>query len=308
MSKEFKTIGELVAILESRGVATDDQTAPAIERESYYAIVNGYKGPFLDRDAMQSSSGDVYKDGTRFRWIYDLFLFDRDLRAVTFRYLARAEAAMKTAVAYSFCEAHGGGSSYLERSNFCNADGYLVPKLFQGSKSKERNENLSRLMVALENKASGKGARKPFVDHYLKAYGFVPLWVLSNDLTFGNIVNFYQLMKPEERRRVCSTLARGAAWESKSRGVLSERHLLRAAKVANAFRNLCAHDDRLYCAREESASYADMLDLLAAFLPKDERNELAEEIDNLIGFYRDRFQGVTSHEILAAMGFDGDDS
>lgn len=46
MSKEFKTIDELVAILESRGVLTDERTPRILQRESYYAIVNGYKEPF----------------------------------------------------------------------------------------------------------------------------------------------------------------------------------------------------------------------------------------------------------------------
>ena len=44
---------------------------------------------------MTSSSDDVYKDGTSFRNIYDLFLFDRELRQLTFSYLARAEAVLK---------------------------------------------------------------------------------------------------------------------------------------------------------------------------------------------------------------------
>lgn len=61
MAKEFKTIGELVDLLESRGVKTDEKTSSVLQRESYYAIVNGYKDTFLDRAAMQSSPGDVYK-------------------------------------------------------------------------------------------------------------------------------------------------------------------------------------------------------------------------------------------------------
>ena len=48
MGKEFKTIEELVNLLESRNVITDENTAPALQQESYYAIVNGYKKPFLD--------------------------------------------------------------------------------------------------------------------------------------------------------------------------------------------------------------------------------------------------------------------
>ena len=84
MAKEFKTIGELVDLLESRGVKTDEETSSVLQREGYYAIVNGYKDTFLDRAAMQSSPGDVYKKGTTFRQIYDLFRLSSSLVSVLY--------------------------------------------------------------------------------------------------------------------------------------------------------------------------------------------------------------------------------
>lgn len=59
MNKEFKTIDELVSLLASRNIIVDAETGRILQKEGYYAIVNGYKDTFLDRDAMQSSSGDV---------------------------------------------------------------------------------------------------------------------------------------------------------------------------------------------------------------------------------------------------------
>lgn len=64
MVKEFKTIEEQIALLESRGVETDENTPHQLAREGYYSIVNGYKGPFLDTNAMQRSVDDVYLEGT----------------------------------------------------------------------------------------------------------------------------------------------------------------------------------------------------------------------------------------------------
>ena len=43
MAKEFKTIDELIDLLESRNVITDENTKTQLMRESYYAVVNGYK-------------------------------------------------------------------------------------------------------------------------------------------------------------------------------------------------------------------------------------------------------------------------
>lgn len=55
MTKEFKTIDEQMALLNSHGIKTDDQTKIQLMRESYYAIVDGYKDPFLDKTAMRAS-------------------------------------------------------------------------------------------------------------------------------------------------------------------------------------------------------------------------------------------------------------
>jgi hypothetical protein len=64
--KEFKTIAEQVALLESRGMKVDDETPVILLRENYYSIVNGHKDPFLDKCAMRSSADDVYAAGTEF--------------------------------------------------------------------------------------------------------------------------------------------------------------------------------------------------------------------------------------------------
>ena len=70
---------------------------------------------------MQSSADDVYVEGSRFDWVFSLFQFDRDLRQITFSYLIQAEAALKTATVYAFCETHQGCSDYLDRASFCSA-------------------------------------------------------------------------------------------------------------------------------------------------------------------------------------------
>lgn len=185
MAKEFKTFAQLIELLESRGVLIDATTTDCLRRESYYAIINGYKDPFLNKDAMTSSSDDVYKDGTSFRNIYDLFLFDRELRQLTFSYLARAEAVLKNAVVYSFCDKYRAPDAYLNRLNYVRPRDMLVPKAYRGNKNYLHAKNLAELLKTLNDKVSNEQHMRPFVRHYLNKYGAVPLWVLQNDLTFG---------------------------------------------------------------------------------------------------------------------------
>lgn len=101
MDKPFKTIEEQVELLEARGVATDDDTPEVLLREGYYSVVNGYKAPFIDKEKTESAKDDRYLPGTSFADIYALFMFDRELRMLFFKYFAIAEEALKTASAYA---------------------------------------------------------------------------------------------------------------------------------------------------------------------------------------------------------------
>lgn len=303
MSKEFKTINELVELLNSRGVLTNVDTEKALERESYYAIVNGYKQPFLDYNEMSKSSDYVYLSDTEFVWIYDLFLFDRDLRNITFKSLTRAEAVLRSAVAYAFSESHPDKNDYLDRANFCKPKEYLVPKTYRGNKVALYAKNLNDLMARLNDKLTINRNTRPFVKHYIKAHGGVPLWVLSNDLTFGNIIHFYQLMKDRERKRVCSIVAKVTNRDQKDRGFLTERKLLRSANTLNHFRNICAHDERLYCAKYDGEDYGTMLVRLKDLLPSEEIEEFLREMTSLYKSYEDRLHNMNFDDLLIAMGF-----
>ena len=62
MDKPFRTHDELICIMNARGLKTDNRTKFILEREGYYAVVNGYKDLFIDSDAKQSAKGeDRYK-------------------------------------------------------------------------------------------------------------------------------------------------------------------------------------------------------------------------------------------------------
>lgn len=119
MLKNFKSIAEQVSVLKSRGMIVGEEASVVLLRENYYSVINGYKDPFLDRRAMQSNSDDVHLEGTKFEWLYNLFIFDRDLRNSTFSYLVKAEASLKTATVYLFCGRHQSCSDCLIESSFC---------------------------------------------------------------------------------------------------------------------------------------------------------------------------------------------
>lgn len=299
--KEFKTIAEQVAILESRGVEVGQEAATILLRENYYSVVNGYKDPFLDKEAMRSSADDVYLSGTEFSWLYGLFRFDRELRQITFNYLIQAEAALKTATVYAFCEKHQGCSDYLDRSSFCSAKDMLTPKAFKGSKVALHSKNLNGLMGILNRKLVMNGSTRPFVSHYMASYGEVPLWVLANDLTFGNMSHFFQLMKRSDQNAVCKCLFE-TTLRTKDDKRVTPHDALRAYGVLADFRNLCAHDERLYCARVGNDTYATMMKLLKVALPASTVLELKDEVEALITKYEDDLHVITAEDLRYRLG------
>lgn len=191
----------------------------------------------------------------------------------------------------------------MDISNYCASDDYLVPKAFRGNKKKLHQQNMIKLMQTLNGKLAPSNKMRPFVKHYLGKYGFVPLWVLSNDLTFGNMVHMYQLLEPKCREEACRIIARNCGRIAKKDGALSPRMLLRSASVLVDFRNICAHDERLYCAKPGNAGFSVMVGAMTNVLGKEETRQFIGEIVDLFDANDGKLHSVTPQSLLNEMGF-----
>ena len=193
MDKPFKTIEEQIEILESRGMRTDEYTALALMREGYYSIINGYKDLFIDREATAAEGHDVYRAGTTFKEVHRLFTFDRDLRLTMFRYFSIAEAALKTACAYSFSEKHAGEfEPYLDKGNYRQ----------DRKHSKWIDDLILDFNTALGRNPKKKPKRKAYLEHYRSNHDEVPLWVLLRYMTLGQSFKFFEFQDESMRNDI----------------------------------------------------------------------------------------------------------
>ena len=191
INKPFTTVEDQIKILERRGVICDHDTSRALMRQGYYAIINGYKAPFLDAEATRAAGEDRYLAGTRFDDIYALFRFDRDLRAITFRFLMIVESTLRSLISYCFCTAHPATEDYLRPECYTRENGYL-------REGRDFEHDLDWMIDTLEKHARGvvvdtTGMPEPSdvrVQYYRDVHGGVPLWVLFTELTFGNLRYF----------------------------------------------------------------------------------------------------------------------
>lgn len=296
MDKPYKSIGEQIELLESRGVATDTDTSAILLREGYYSIINGYKAPFLDRKATEDTGDDRYLAGTEFSDLYALFLFDRNLRETTFHYLIRVEALVRTVCSYTFSERHKGADDYLKQENYATEDEYAEFGL------RGYLYNMQKLHNALFSKATR--SNRDFIVHYRNNHGWVPLWVLANDLTFGNIEHFFNLMKPEEQSTVCKRIVKATGMDGSDLGFFNPTEARIGLDVIVKARNMCAHDERMYCARigkRKNATYLELLAYMRRYLPEAEFRTLIKDVVRHVNVYSSE-SAIVAH-ILKEMGF-----
>ena len=160
--------------------------------------------------------------GTTLEEIYALYELDRKLRIVTLEYILEVEKQVKSLISYCFSKAHG-HKNYLKLENFD----------IQG---KKEYGQVCDLLSSLYKKISMNIDKDLSVSHYAGGKNYVPLWVLVNTISMGDISKFYSNMLQQERDDV----ARRVKWGVRGHQLASCLFFL------STIRNRCAHDERLY--------------------------------------------------------------
>ena len=217
MEKDFKMIEEQIEILKARGIIINEESAKEILAENnYYYLINGYKDLFIDN----STETEKYKENVSLEEIYALYKFDSELRINILRYILIIERRLDTYIAYEFSKTYG-NKEYLTESNFDN--------------NKNNNYKVTTLITDIRTNTSEQiKIGNKMLNHYMKKYGYIPLWVLIRIMTLGEVSKFYELMKQKDQNAV-----------AKKFGV-REKTLKTYLHNIAIVRNICAHDEKLY--------------------------------------------------------------
>ena len=232
--KTFKTLRQQLRILRNRGLYVSKNGKPkeVLQEENYYALINGYKELFLGPNSSAVDQSETFIPGSSFDEIYAISIFDRNLRAILLKAILKIENQFKSYVSYEFSKNHG-HDNYLKKSSFDDSHGPLSTKT--AIEDYERKiARINNLISDVQGNISYYYKKKSYIKHYVNEYGFVPMWVLVNTMSFGSISTFFSLMKPNEQVNI-----------SKKYNLLKE-NLNRYMKVLSEARNICAHDERLY--------------------------------------------------------------
>ncbi len=227
MAKEFKNVDEQIEILKKRGLTfvNEEFAKEKLLETNYYNTINGYKRLFIDID---DEGKETFIFNAKYEEMYYLSEFDRSLRSVYLENILKIENQLKTLVAYYFSEEYG-YDNYLKIDNF---------ETLRNTKNKQtiekRIKNIQYLISSIQKEIADAIDKKDYVNHYVMKHGYVPLWVLVNTLTLGTISKFYEFMKQPLRVKIAKHFN------------INENELCIYIKILAFWRNLCAHDERLY--------------------------------------------------------------
>jgi len=181
----------------------------------YFGLIGGYKTPF------KNPTTKNYKDGTTFEDIVALYKFDENLRELFLKYILQIERNIRSLLTYYFVDKHGEQQShYLNPANYSNNPRHAA--------------DITRLISTLDNLAN-RNSDYPYINHQRMTCGNVSLWVLVSGITLGTLSKFYSFTTQDIKVKV-----------SKNFEKVNEKQLEQYLRVITKFRNVCAHNERLY--------------------------------------------------------------
>lgn len=277
-------------------IADEEYATDTLKQIGYFALIGGYKELF------KNPTTQKYKDGTNFEDIVALYKFDENLRELFLKYILKIERHLRSVISYYFCEKYGEHQSfYLDENNFSIYPKYSI--------------EVKRLVGELD-KLANQNSDYAYINHHRNTYNNVPLWVVFNGITFGTLSKFYALMTQDLQFKV-----------SREFNSLSEKQIGQILSVVTKFRNVCAHNERLFSyktkniipnlpahqtlkIKRKGSTYdkgiRDLFSIVIAFkyfLGTDDFNKFKTNLINTIDHYVQNTTALSKTDILSAMGF-----
>lgn len=212
-NKDFKTIDEQIAILQSRGLTIEDETeAKKFLLQNNYYRVSGY--------SLTLRKNDVFVKSATFRNIEDIYNFDHEFRHIILHHIETIEVQIKSIYTYEFTRVYG-PFGYLNSKNF--TDQLKHKKIIHKS-----NEQKERRLT-----------HEAYLKHFVNdLHQPIPFWAYVDLLTISDISFLYAIS--EQPLKVTVAQHFGLIMNRGSEILGQYMHSM------TIIRNLCAHGSRIY--------------------------------------------------------------
>lgn len=231
VTKDFKTIDEQIAILESRQLKFKNKkkAAELLSRYNYFDVINGFESILLKKGVPNKEYENVYFEDFR-----DLFFFDMRLKKYTLFKIFDIEARLRTSIAYNFAATYC--NTPTDTLNYLNPSYYKTPPASDTNLTNRFNSfDLFRTTQYFRN---GQVRRRSFIDDlkhekdYASRYINPPFWVAIKSFPLGSLYYTFVFLNDIVKEKVLIdfglSLADASAFEQ-------------ALFVLKEMRNQCAH-------------------------------------------------------------------
>ena len=224
-SKIFKSHGQQIDILRSRGMKFEDEVEArrTLERVSYYRL-SGYWYPYREMSSNGGQRLDTFINGTFFEEVLALYEFDERLRAGVFTCLIPIELALRSAL----------GHELGRIDPLIHLKPNLLGPVARNEKASIQHSRTYTAWRGIFDKELSR-SREDFVTHHKKKYsGQLPIWAAVEIIDWGALSYLYQLAPIDVRDTTASQIRLTAA------------QLGSWLRALNIVRNYSAHHNRMF--------------------------------------------------------------
>ncbi len=218
MAKSFRTYDELLTFLQDEKnliINNHDYAKRILMKTSYFSLISGYK------DIFKNPTTGKYADGTTFDDIYRLYRFDNELRSIFLKYMLIAERSVKSSLAYHFSATYGENQEqYLSLSHYT-----VTPKTRKGING----------LLSIFNYQLTQNSDHAYISHYMAKHHNVPLWIMVQALTIGQLSHMFDYLKATVPIKICNDFYQ-----------VGKKDMHSFLSVMTKHRNACAHGDRFF--------------------------------------------------------------
>lgn len=231
--KPFKTYEELIDLMRSRNIVIENPefAKSVLSSLSYYTIINGYKNTFLS-----VPSNDSFVEGTHFEDLYSLHLIDVNLNNIILKNILLIERFLKTRISYIVSRNFGVFTDLSDLDNI-NPNDYLFRNNYSSSPHTGRNKTLKHLKQSVLSDHISES-----LSHYMNDKNHVPAWILTNGISFGLSIRWYNIMKGNDKSEICNQFVGFVSLSIEEK----KEFLTVAFDLLREYRNKIAHGTRTF--------------------------------------------------------------
>lgn len=215
-NKPAISVEDQIQLLIDRGLIIDD----VVEARHYLTHVGFYRLAGYWLHLQDDPENHIFKEGTSFVQVVELYEFDRELRVLLIDAIERIEVSLKAVIS--------------------NQMSIAYTPIWYSKYEYARNQDMVDKITETVNEEIERRKADDFVKHHDNTYGadqYMPAWKVMEILSLGALSRLYEnidrLIVPEKR-----TIA-------KLYGLPDSEWLENYLQVINTLRNLCAHHSRL---------------------------------------------------------------